>query len=336
MSYRLYNSGNVLVFVDTAYTNKNGGTQFWTQKLPRNKTWYSYDNTAAPILYSVYYDEPERDLIIDQQYGEFQDKDGNGFANDAALIAYLDKILGLVDKSFLAITKGDVYGHSVVNNIGRNPLIASGTTAEIWDGLIAYVFPDTALITSISQTADQVAMRGATIEVQGLDTSWNATTQNVTLDAANTTTVVTLTTPLLRVFMAKVQANVVSDSPIRIHNAGETVDYAIIDIGNNQTLMAIYTVPAGKTAYMTTLFTSINPATNQDPTAMSVRLWARDNANGYAAQVKHIFGLITGDHHHTYLPYRAFTEKTDIFIDASPVGKAADVTAGFELILIDD
>jgi len=59
-------------------------------------------------------------------------------------------------------------------------------------------------MTSISQTTDQVAMRSAVIEVQGLDASWDAVTQNATLDASDTTTVVTLTTPLIRVFRMKV------------------------------------------------------------------------------------------------------------------------------------
>lgn len=100
MSYRLYNSGNVLVFVDTAHTDKNGDTQFWIQKLPKNKTWYSYDNTAAPILYSVYYDNPERDLIIDAEYTSFQYKDGSSFSSDAELIAYLDNILGIGNSNY--------------------------------------------------------------------------------------------------------------------------------------------------------------------------------------------------------------------------------------------
>ena len=240
------------------------------------------------------------------------------------------------DDLMLSISRGVIPGVSHVNKFGRNPLIASGGTAEVWDGLIAYSFPATALITSMSQTADQATLRGGTIEVQGLNASWEFVTQTKALDAANTTTVITLDTPLIRVFRAKVLENVVNTSPIRIHNAAETVDYAIININNNQTLMAIYTVPAGKTAYMTVLFTSMNPATNQDPTSMSVRMWARDNANGYERQIKHIFGLISGDHHHDFKPYKVFNEKTDIYIEASPVGKAADVSAGFDLILIDN
>jgi len=110
----------------------------------------------------------------------------------------------------------------------------------------------------------------------------------------------------------------------------------ILGIGNNQTLMAIYTVPAGKTAYMTEFYASVNPATNLDPTANPISLWAKDNVNIYAKQIKHVIGLISGAYLHSFNPYNMFSEKTDIFITAQPVGKAADISAGFDLIVVDN
>lgn len=253
----------------------------------------------------------------------------DGFVNAANPMPVLDPALEL--------SRGNVTGHTHINKFGRNIDIASGTTEEIWDGSSAYSFPTTALITSLSQTTDQVAMRGATIEVQGLDASWNEIIQTPTLDASDTTTVVTLATPLLRCYRMAVLADVTGDSPIRVHNAGETQDYAVIDTGNNQTLMAIYTVPNGKTAYLTNYYAHHNPATGQDPTSNPIRLCAADRDNGYARQIKHIVGLPNGaGFQHPFNPYLEFTQKTDVFIDASPVGKAADVSAGFDLILVDN
>ena len=223
-----------------------------------------------------------------------------------------------------------------VNKFGRNATVAIGTQEEIWDGSAAYSYPATALMTSISQTADQVAMRGQTINIQGLDANWDLVVQDAVLDASDTTTVVTLTTPLIRCFRMKVHANVVGDSNIRVHNAAETVDYAIITAGNNQTLMAIYTVPNGKTAYMTNYYAHVNPGTNLDPTSNPIKLWARDNENGYAPQIKHVGGLTSGEFQHYFDPYARFTEKTDIFITAQPVGKVADVSAGFDLIVVNE
>ena len=243
--------------------------------------------------------------------------------------------LGLGDTTILAAA-GTNSAMSSVNKFGRNSDVTIATEEEIWDGSAAYVYPATALMTSMSQTTDQVAARGLVIEVQGLDSTWTLVVQTKALNAADTTTAVDLDTPLIRVFRMKVLGNVVTTSTIRVHNTAENQDYAIISTGRNQTQMAIYTVPAGKTAYMTSYYAAVNPGTNLDPTSMPVRLYARDNANGYAKQVKHSIGLIWGQFQHEFEPYYKFTEKTDIFITATPVGKAADVSAGFDLILIND
>ena len=240
----------------------------------------------------------------------------------------------------LEYAAGNVSGYSTVNKFGRSTAITSGNTWEVWDGNAAYSFPATALMTSISQTTDQAAMRGATIEVQGLDANWAQVTQNATLDASDTTTVVTLSTALIRCFRMKVLANVVSTSTIRVHNAGETQDYAIIGTGNNQTLMAIYTVPASKTAFVTNYYATANPGGGA-PTTFNVSLWGQDNANSYAPQLKHIQGVSAdpdayGRMQHHFAPYYKFTEKTDIILKGSPSGSSVDVSGGFDLILVDN
>lgn len=237
----------------------------------------------------------------------------------------------------LAIPMGAYPGVSSINKFGENATVASGATETVWAGSTLYSFPATALITSMSQTADQEAMRGATIEVQGLDANFAEVTQTALLNATLTTNVVTLATPLRRVFRARVLANVVGDSPIRIHNAGETVDYAVIGTGNNQTTMAVYCVPAGKTAYLIGYYGFEHPVTGQAPTSLNFKLYGQDNANVYAKQLKHTVGLPVGGHFdHHFDVYVPFTEKTDIYIDVTTVGGAAHVTSGFDLILVDN
>ena len=250
------------------------------------------------------------------------------------LYAYIKE--NIVGDYALEVSRGNINGVAGVNKFGRG-VVTSGSTFEIWDGNAAYVFPATALMTSISQTADQAGMQDETVEIQGLDANYAAVTQTAILgpSASSTATVITLGTPLIRCFRMKVLADVVTTSPIRVHNAGETQDYAIIGTGNNQTLMAVYTVPAGKTAYVTNYWAHHNPATGQDPTSNPITLWARDKANAYEAQVKHVVGLPNGAGFvHPFNPYPKFTEKTDLFITAAPVGKTADVSAGFDLFLV--
>ena len=237
----------------------------------------------------------------------------------------------------VAIPAGLIDGYSSVNKFGHNDNVAAGSTEDIWDGGGTYVFPATALMTKLSQTADQVALRGANIEVQGLDANWVLVTQTKALDASNTETPVTLTTPLIRAFRMRVLANVVITSSVRLHNDAESVDYAIMQTGNNQTLMAIYTVPNGKTAYVTQWRATVTDVSAAgSPTSNPIRMWARDNANTYAPQLKDLQGLVIGSLNVTYEPHNKFTQKTDIWFSASPVTKAANVAVGFDLILIDN
>lgn len=238
----------------------------------------------------------------------------------------------------LSIPMGVYEGISSINKFGRNAAVASGGTEEVWDGSAAYTFPAGALITKINTSADVAGMRGETVEVQGLDANWELVTQTADLDGTNSTTLVVLGTPLRRVFRMKFLSSVVGTSSITAVNDGDTVVYASIEPGNNQTLMAIYTVPAGKTAYMENFYATYNPGVGS-PSALNILLWATDNANGYARQVKHAKGLTlagSSTFERKFRPYKKFTEKTDIFIEATTVGAAADVSAGFDLILADN
>ena len=240
----------------------------------------------------------------------------------------------------LAVPMGVIPGYSSVNKFGANASSAAGVVEEVWDGSAAYVYPATALMVKMSQTADQELMRGANIEIQGLDANWEAVTQIKALDGTLTTTPVVLDTPLIRCFRMKVLANVVSDSPIRIHNTGESQDYAIIGVGNNQTLMALYTIPAGKTAYMTCYYGDVVEDVNaaQDPDSTDFELWAADRHNGYEFQLKHSRAIPKGNSgfRHCFKPYYKFTQKTDLKITSLCIARAGALHAGFDLILVNN
>lgn len=247
----------------------------------------------------------------------------------------------VLNDQWLSIAEGTVTGVSGINKFGRNPGIATTTTREIWDGgTISYIFPTTVDITHMNTTADQAALRGDNVEIQGLDANWDLIIQNATLDAANTATPVVLTTPLRRVFRMRLLSSAVGTTSVRLHNVGDTINYALIEPGNNQTLMAIYTVPNGKTAYMVSLYAALNSSAQVGPTELSVELWERDNDNGYAPFIKHITGLDPDANStmppHEFKPYRRIPQKTDVWMSAKPTGKTASVSGGFDLIIVDN
>ena len=151
----------------------------------------------------------------------------------------------------LQVAKGLVPGTTGLFKFGFNSDI---DTAEetVWDAGGIYAYPGSALaMTIVSSSAnDTSAGTGArTVTVVGLDASYIETTQTIAL---NGTTPVSIPTPLIRVYRAFVvtagSGNTAAGT-LTIANGGTT--YARITLGENQTLMAVYTVPAGYTLYLT-------------------------------------------------------------------------------------
>lgn len=242
---------------------------------------------------------------------------------------------------YLEVAKGNIAGTSSINKFGLNENSTADTEEDIWTGGGTYPWPATALMTHMSQTSDQVALRGAQVEWTGLDANWDLVSVVTTLDATNTTTPVVLPTPMIRCFRGDVDANAVNDSPVRLHNAAESVDYAIIDTGNNQTTMALYTVPRGKTAYILQYYVSVVDSTNKSPTSTRFKLFTADRLKGYEFQLKGVIGLPKGGGALS-IPFtvpgggNSMSEMTDIKITALPQDEPAEVTAGFDLILVDN
>ncbi|MGV7235817.1 MAG: hypothetical protein ACQ9ET_06095, partial [Nitrosomonadaceae bacterium] len=174
---------------------------------------------------------------------------------------------GLTPDPMLNIAAKAVPGIGQVNKFGSSPTIDAAATWEIWDGSRAYVWPTTASITHVRAAVNSAVTRSVTVEIQGLDANYAQVTQTKATDATDSTTEIELDTPLRRVFRVKVlddtamdQAIWVGADPIAAADAS-----AIIQAGNNQTLMAIYTVPAGKTAYITNYYFDYVRTAAQDP-----------------------------------------------------------------------
>ena len=105
---------------------------------------------------------------------------------------------------YLAVAKGDFTGYSNVSKFGYNPTVGSGNYESIWEGSNAYPWmsTDDQLEVLSSDTDDTSAGTGArTVELQGLDSSWNVLTETVTM---NGTSAVTTTGSFLRIFRARV------------------------------------------------------------------------------------------------------------------------------------
>jgi len=220
----------------------------------------------------------------------------------------------------------------------------------VWDGaedetaceLMNYVYSTTADIDSISSSS---AADIHEITIEGLDANYAEVTQTVILIGQ---TRVPLTTNIIRVFRAY------NDNGINL--AGHVFIYvngtltlgvpdtnsdirAIIDPLNQQTEMVLYTVPAGKTAYMRSFYIATTGGSKLS--GYGFRLIAR--IFGKIFRTKHTLGLseiAPTPYQHEYVEPQIFTEKTDIEMKvtsiASPAAIGNSVSAGFDLVLVDN
>jgi hypothetical protein len=157
----------------------------------------------------------------------------------------------------LQVARGNIDGHKSLFKFGINP-DNNGTLETVWSHSTLYVYPTAATVMKVSSTnaADTAAGTGArTILVSGLDANYDEIEETVTL---NGQTAVLTTKLFLRVFRSYVLTAGTGGTAAGDIYVGDGVVtagvpatvYAVITIGDNQTNMAMWTVPAGYTFYL--------------------------------------------------------------------------------------
>jgi len=227
--------------------------------------------------------------------------------------------------SNIPIASGDVAGYSHINKFGHSGTDVSTATdpATIWDGNGTnnlYQYPPAGLLTVAS--TDTGNDNGLTVEVQGLDANYNPQIENIVIGTQGSLTFV-------RTFRARV-IDGENAGTVSVFDGGPNIS-AVIRPGNGQTLMALYTVPAGKTAYLLKISFSLDKS-NADA---RVGLFTREFGAGF--NIKGQWGLAAGNGVvYDYPVPLVFPEKTDIECRVIEVGASVGVGAIFDLILVDN
>lgn len=232
-----------------------------------------------------------------------------------------------------AVALNEIQGIQRISKFGRNANITN-STEDIWSGstLYTYLTSGSMLWISSSDTDDD-----QDIEVQGLDENYVAMMDTVTLlgQAA-----VEISDSWIRVFRMRNIGTTDNAGTIEAYSdstgitggnlgAGDADIKARIEIGENQTTMALWTVPAGKTAFLIGFDTS---AAGQKST--TVELFIREF--GGVFQLKKPTNIFANPSSVPYIFPLVIPEKSDITIRGATAATGADVTAGFELFYVDN
>jgi len=231
----------------------------------------------------------------------------------------------------LRVAKGEITGHSIISKFGQNNDVGTGSYEDVWDGGGTYNYP-TDSTAPITKLVAHNAADTEPIEIQGLDINGDLSVQTRTLTGL---TAVDLDPDLWRVFRLKNVGTSDLVSDVCAINDGDTVDYACINNGNNQTLMALYTIPNGKIGYLLQGTNSII-GTNRGY-SIDGKLWMKPY--GLVFQLKRTFGLSSDGSGFIKMPFPlpgAIPAKTDIRISAISSAAGGGLNTTFEILLIDD
>jgi len=253
--------------------------------------------------------------------------------------------LGLTDK--VMISAGKIDGITFINKFGHSDNVGTATDPQdVWSGAPetfaadggTYTFSTTAAIDTISSSNagdDQL------FTIIGLDGDWNEVTQTATL---NGQAKVVLGTSLIRVYRAYNSGTtdlagnfyIYEDTPIV---AGvptlKTKIRAKVVNGTNQTEMAIYTIPKGKTGFFLKGYVGLSKNTTTEGEFVH-----KARPFGGVFLTKGRIGLSSIGASYWIYEYAippSMPEKTDIKITCVKVGANNTGAVGaFDLLLIDN
>jgi len=242
------------------------------------------------------------------------------------------------------VAKGNIPGHSAVNKFGHNPAVAV-TGEDVWSGGGTYAFyPDTAhgMVLVADSSADSVGGTGAlTVQVYGLDSNWAEINETVTTAGTDEVALANKYIRMYRAIVLTAGSLEINSGAISIRTASDSTVGAYIAANDGQTQQAIYTVPAGKSAYFVKGYVAMG---NDDKNGVDAKFkWkARPNngVNGAWATKGYVELINIGSSWWQYLygvPNGPIPEKTDIRIECFETSDAAtSATGGFDLVLVDD
>jgi hypothetical protein len=233
------------------------------------------------------------------------------------------------DENFnLNVSRGKVRGASMIHKFGAVPEVANASTGTVWDKPTT-IYPWSAFDTAgpITASIANASDNGKQVLVLGLDENYEEIEELFTLSSASTVAGIVNFKRVFRAFVTNGSTDNVED--INFTKSGS--DVLRITAGKAQTLMAIYTVPAGKTGYL--YQGACSAQAGADATGnMYVRYFGQQ-----AFRIGHSFevsGNAVYDYNFTF-PIQ-IPEKSDIDVRVTVRTNKGRYTAAFDLLLLEE
>lgn len=238
----------------------------------------------------------------------------------------------------LQVAREQITWHETVFQFGVN--IDVGTSFEtIWTASSVYSYLAAATVLKISSGSADDASGGTgarSVAIYGLDANYNEISESVLLDGQTSVNTGNSYLRITRIFVTTAGSGGTAAGIIYAGTGTVTTGvpanvYAQIEIGYNQTAMAIWTVPAGYTAYMSA-YTILSGSTTAD-TIFTGALFIRETGGVFRLQssIKTVGGSGYNNIFDTALK---IPEKTDIELRAACSTGGASATGEFQIIYI--
>ena len=230
------------------------------------------------------------------------------------------------------VASGYSADHTFNHKFGAVPQLSINTTGSIWD-VSNTLYPWTALDTPavVNVERNNADDTGLIVTVQGLDENWNFQSEDITITGADQVGT-KLWRRVNRAYVSSGTAVVnVGNIDIEAGAAGGTT-VARITANLGQTLMSVYTIPAGYIGYL--YQGTMTVQANADATGY---MFVRRNGEGVTFRVGHTFEVAGGSQYNYKFSFPpAIPEKSDIDVRALVRSNNARVTATFDILLVEN
>ena len=225
---------------------------------------------------------------------------------------------------------GGVPSLKTVGKFGRNEAVDTITFQDVWsdDGNIIFLTSaETMDVVSSLSADDKDSGNGArAITIEGLDDNWNEISEYIQLEGVTPVTTTKSFIRINRAYIEEVGSGGVNAGIITIDATTSSTRQSSIQSGEGQTEKTQYTVPNGRTGYVTRFFSNVGKTDD-----VIIRIMVKEFGKGWRAK-----RILTLYQSHMAIPLNSYIKlpaKTDIKIEAKAVTSTTAVSAGYDLYI---